>query len=82
MSEGDTLWAWQVQEPDGKWSMVGAMMPSPVPGLPDTHTPLVHRKREVAMMMAQLAAAHSTQTGQPLRLAEFVLKNQWLETPA
>ena len=69
---GDTLWAWQVQEPDGQWSMVGAL-------LDGRHTPLIHRKYDVVLMMASMAKTHSERTGQPLRLAEFVLKNQWVE---
>jgi hypothetical protein len=80
MSEGDTLWAWQVQEPDGKWSMVGALLPEPLAGMgTSTHTPLIHRKHEVVIMMADLAKGHARVTGQPLRLAEFALVNQWQE---
>ena len=69
---GDTLWAWQVQEPDGKWSMVGALVG-------DTHMPLIHRNRDVMDQTALLAKNHAEQTGQKLRLAEFHLKNQWVE---
>jgi hypothetical protein len=75
MSEGNTLWAWQVQEPDGQWSMVGALMIAPL--IEDTgtstHMPLIHRKREVVMMMEEMAKGHARATGQPLRLAQFTL---------
>ena len=70
--DGSTLWAWQVQEPEGNWSMVGTM-------IGNMHSPLIHRKRDVAMLMAGLAKSHAKTTGQPLRLAEFELKNQWRE---
>ena len=73
MSVGDELWAWQVQEPSGGWSLVGAMI-----GDPDTgegmHTPLIHRNQEVVeKFMEPLARSHAEATGQKLRLAHFIL---------
>lgn len=72
-TDGNELYVWQVQEITGEWSMVGVMMPGPIPGLPPTHTPLVHRKREVVQMMRPYAENHARGTGQPLRLARFTI---------
>jgi hypothetical protein len=67
-ADGSTLYAWQVQEPDGRWSMVGALVPEL-----GTHTPLVHRKMAVVRRFEQLAREHAVRTNQKLRLAKFVL---------
>jgi hypothetical protein len=73
--DGNELYAWQVQEPDGRWSMVGAMIPPTNDlGLPSgAHLPLIHRSLKVVDLMRPFAEAHAAQTGQPLRLARFSL---------
>lgn len=67
-TSGDALYAWQVQEPDGQWSMVGAL----IPGIGE-HTPLIHRDLLLIRRLEGLARKHAEQTGQPLRLARFAL---------
>ena len=78
MSDGDgnTIYAWQVQEPDGRWSMVGALILETM-----THTPLVHRDLLLIRRMEVHARAHAKTTSQPLRLAKFTLA-EVLEAPA
>jgi hypothetical protein len=70
--QGDELFAWQVQEPDGRWSLVGAMVgPDLATGL-TVHTPLIHRNKDlVAQDMKRMAESHARGTGQPLRLVRF-----------
>jgi hypothetical protein len=66
--DGDALYAWQVQEPDGRWSMVGALVAEF-----GSHTPLVHRSLDIILQLANYAKSHAATTGQPLRLARFTL---------
>lgn len=66
---GDTLYAWQVQEPDGSWSIIGAI----VPGLNDMVMPLVGRSHALMGKVAPIAIDHARITGQRLRFAEFGL---------
>jgi hypothetical protein len=68
MTAGDSLYAWQVQESDGRWSMVGALVPQT-----GTHQPLIHRRLDIVERFGPLARAHAEGTGQPLRLARFDL---------
>lgn len=75
MSVGDQLYAWQVQESDGRWSMVGAVLPNMTWG----HVPLIHRDLGVVRRMRELAENHAEQTGQPLRLVKFEI-TETLET--
>jgi hypothetical protein len=65
---GDELYAWQVQERDGRWSMVGALIPAT-----GTHSPLVARSFRIAQHFEPLAREHAVKTGQKLRLAKFIL---------
>ena len=74
--DGDTLYAWQVREPDGRWSMVGALLP----GVGE-HVPLIHRDLLMIRRMEGLARNHAEQTGQPLRLVKFGI-TEVLEAPA
>jgi hypothetical protein len=67
--DGDTLYAWQVEEPDGRWSMVGALIPET-----GINTPLIHRSYQIIKSFEQLARNHAERTSQPLRLARFVLE--------
>lgn len=74
-TDGNELYAWQVQEADtGEWSMVGAMIPDFSTDPPTRmHTPLIQRKRDVAELMRPLAESHAARTDQPLRLARFTV---------
>ena len=75
MTDGDTLYAWQVQEPDGKWSLVGALIPSL-----GTHSPLIHRSLDIVRdNFGPLAREHADRTGQRLRLARFDRALRWPE---
>jgi hypothetical protein len=65
---GDTLYGWQVQEPDGRWSLVGALITETM-----THAPLIHRDLGIARRLGGHARAHAEATGQKLRLGKFVL---------
>jgi hypothetical protein len=75
--DGDELWAWQVQETDGSWSMVGMILPDMSEGKAGQvgqHTPMIHRKKAlVDQVMRPYAEHHARATGQPLRLAHFTL---------
>jgi hypothetical protein len=64
---GDTLWAWQVQEPDDQWSLILTLIPGVGSAV------LVHRRLDIIGKMRPLAEGHSKATGQPLRLARFAL---------
>jgi hypothetical protein len=68
VGDGNTIYAWQVQEPDGRWSMVGALIPEL-----GTHSPLVHRDLLLMRRLEGTARGHAEATGQPLRLARFDL---------
>jgi hypothetical protein len=68
LNNGDALYAWQVQEYDGRWSMVGALIPET-----GTHSPLIHRELMIVRRMEGLARAHAEGTGQPLRLVKFTV---------
>lgn len=69
MSDGDTLYAWQEQEPDGKWGIIAAI----VPVLSSQPVPLVFRGLPVAHKVRALAQAHGQASGHPVRLARFDL---------
>jgi hypothetical protein len=65
LKDGTQLYAWQVQESDGRWSMIGVM-------LDGNHTPLIHRDPQLIEAMRPLAEQHAAQSGQPLRLMQFI----------
>lgn len=65
---GDELYAWQVQEPDGRWSMIGTQLAGS-----EMYLPMIHRDLQVIQNMTTLAKNHARQTGQRLRLAHFAL---------
>lgn len=65
---GDALYAWQVQEPDGGWAIVGAL----VPGI-DMVMPLVGRSREAIVRAGPIARTHALEAGQHLRFVRFDL---------
>jgi hypothetical protein len=68
VSDGCTLYAWQVQEASGAWSMVGALIPETF-----EHSPLIHRNLIIVRRWEGLAHKHAEATNQPLRLARFTL---------
>lgn len=65
---GDHLYAWQVQEPDGRWGMVGTYVVET-----SCHMPLVHRDYDVIKRLGGYAMSHAIGTQQKLRLARFAL---------
>lgn len=66
--DGSSLYAWQVEEPDGRWSMVGASI-----GAMGSQVPLIHRDLDFVKQLRPLATAHAEATEQPLRLVHFRL---------
>lgn len=66
---GDNLYAWQVQEPDGRWSMVAVSLRDDM----SSAMPLIHRDLQFILRTAEYAERHAGATGQPLRLAHFEL---------
>lgn len=67
-TDGSSLYAWQVEEPDGRWSMVAASI-----GPMGSQAPLIHRSLDIIEKFRPLAEAHAEATEQPLRLAHFRL---------
>jgi len=67
MATGDDLYAWQVQEPDGRWSMVAAIVG-------ESAIPLIHRSQEIMSACKPLATKHAEALGQRLRFAHFTLE--------
>lgn len=84
MVEGDTLWGWQSQEADGRWSLI-AMFATTDAELASSGSAaeilaragemqvLVHRRRSVVEGQRKHALAHFRRFGQPIRLARFNL---------
>lgn len=71
MSNGDVLYAWQIEQPDGAWGIIGAILP----WLPDLGpTPFVVRDADLAATLADLAKAHGEAQGRPVRLGKFRLE--------
>lgn len=64
--KGDELYAWQVREPDGRWSLISALISG-------NHMPLIHRELQVVYGLMPIAKAHARAMGQRLRLAHFIL---------
>ena len=71
--DGDMLYAWQCQEEDGRWSMVGAI----VMEMGGVHMPLVHRSLDIILQLVGYAQSHAEATNQPLRLAHFKLEKEF-----
>lgn len=63
--DGNQIYAWQVQEPDGRWSMIGVMVQG-------KHSPLIHRDPDLIEAMKPLAVEHAAKMGAPLRLMQFI----------
>ncbi|WP_028058308.1 hypothetical protein [Candidatus Solirubrobacter pratensis] len=79
---GDTLWAWQSQQPDGSWSVVSVVLAraEEIAGMTPERSQdfpravvLVHRIREAMLDQMPYALAHLHKYGQPIRLARFEL---------
>lgn len=68
---GDTLYAWQEQEPDGKWGIIAVVVPQVAP-LP---IPLVTRHKGISDMWEPLARSHCKESGNAIRLGVFHLEN-------
>lgn len=64
-AEHPPLWAWMVQEADGRWGIIGAI----IPGVGQAQ--LVFGSRKTAEVMRPVAAGHHQQSGRPVRLVRF-----------
>jgi len=69
MTTGNELYAWQVLEPGGDWSIVAAGLSA------DHQWPLIHRSHEIIQELKPFAVTHATATKQQLRLARFTLSD-------
>jgi hypothetical protein len=70
MAKGDTLYAWQEQEPDGSWGTIAAVIPGIGQG------PLVMRDSVSIARVRPLAELHAQRTGHPVRCARFDLAEE------
>ena len=62
---GNELWAWQAQEADGRWSMIGF-------SIDDAYVPIIHRSLELIESVRPLALRHvQTGNGEALRLVKL-----------
>lgn len=77
MGDGSELYAWQVQEADGRWGVISMGYQLDLPGgrTPTFHLDvLVHRDLEIARkQMGPIAAKHRQAEGKPIRLVRFQL---------
>lgn len=74
--DGSELYAWQVQEADGRWGVIsmGYHIQTPRGASPKLHLDvLVHRDLDVARSMGSIANRHRQSEGKPIRLARFQL---------
>lgn len=78
MSDGSELYAWQVQEADGRWGVISMgyqldLGPERGGLTPKLHLDvLIHRDLDVARrIMGPIAAKHRQAEGKPIRLARF-----------
>lgn len=72
----DLMYAWQVQEADGRWGNISAM----IGGL--GHAVAIARSPEVAAKLEPIARAHRAGTGKPVRLAVYALQSETALTDA
>jgi hypothetical protein len=81
--DGNMLWGWQSQEPDGRWSLIAMFLATPeeartlTPGQlragnPELHV-LIHRDPTVARGFRTQAMMHRDRFGQPIRFGRFDL---------
>jgi hypothetical protein len=64
---GDEYWAWQVQDPNGEWGAIGLVFD-------DELAPMIVRHRHLAEKVRPIAEEHGRESGKPIRLAHFTLK--------
>jgi hypothetical protein len=81
--DGNILWGWQSQQPDGSWSLIAMFLATEKQAA--TMTPeqlrasgtelhvLVHRDPRIARGFRTQAMAHRDRFGQPVRFARFDL---------
>lgn len=79
--DGNQLWGWQSQEPDGSWSLIAMYATTLRESLTLTkqqlrdHAPqlmvLIHRDPRIARTWRTQAMAHRDRYGQPVRFARF-----------
>lgn len=77
--DGNVLWAWQSQDPDGsgRWSIIAMFLGTaeqaasrdPQPG--GEFLALIHRDRSIVVAWKEYAQAHKRRWHQPIRLARF-----------
>ena len=64
---GNELWAWQAQETDGRWSLIGLSVDGG-----DAYVPIIHRSPEFIESVRPLALRHvQTGNGEALRLVKL-----------
>jgi hypothetical protein len=81
--DGNVLWGWQSQEPDGRWSLIAmfaatleesaTLTPQQLRERVPELAVLIHRDPAVARRLRVMALAHSLRFGQPVRFARFDL---------
>ena len=70
---GNELWAWQAQETDGRWSMIGLSIDD------DAYVPIIHRSLELIESVRPLAIRRA-QTGNSEALRLVILAFRWENT--
>ena len=68
---GDAIWAWQELDEHG-WGILAAGFSR------DRVLPMVHRDRKIVDGLRVVAEGHQAATGNPVRLARFVLTEEEL----
>lgn len=64
-AEQPPLWAWMVQEADGRWGIIAAL----IPGLGPSQ--LVFGSEKTAQVARPVAVSHHMNSGRPVRLVRF-----------
>lgn len=67
----DSMYAWQVQEPDGRWGNISAYIPAL-----KAHGVLISSSSRVVEKMRPIAEAHRRGTGKPVRLVKFTFNEE------
>lgn len=81
--DGNVLWGWQSQEPDGRWSLIAMFVttaeaaarltPAQLRAVAPEMMVLIHRDPAVARSWRTQAMLHRDRYGQPVRFARFDL---------